>query len=447
MSKPDAPLERVPPHSLEAERSVLGSMLRDNRMIEEVRTVLSITDFHLDAHQKVYGAVCALRDRQGSPVDLTLLANELKLRNQIDDIGGYAYLATLWEAAPTAANAAYYAAIVRDRALTRNLIHAATDILRSAYDRSGPGEELVNEAARRVGELVGVHRVGPVPLSQALAEACDSLDARMQAKTGLAGLSTGIDGLDALLGGLRPGEQTVLAARPSVGKTALAGFVALHVAAEQRLPVFFVSLEQPRVELAERFLCGRAGVNGYAVRRGQLADEDAAKILAARDAMSAAPLFIADDRAQRVLHIAAAARRLRQKHGLGLLVVDYLQLVAPDDRRATRNEQVGGASRALRDLAGELGVPLLLLCQLNREADEAKPLLKHLRDSGEIEQNADCVVFLHRDRKQAGAVVELEALVEKHRNGPTGVCKLTFDKTRMRFEGAGDSPFPPEGRG
>jgi len=441
-------VERLPPHSRDAERCVLGSMLRENAVIGDVLQIVRKDNFYADAHQKIYQAVVTLYDR-GHPVDLVMLAELLKEQKQIEDVGGYAYLAELWDAAPTAANAEYYARIVRDKAVVRYLIHAGTEILRDAYDQAMPADELLEGAERKILDIAEQGITSQTfTLAQALTEAYDRIDTRQQRdQTAISGLPTGFIDLDEKTAGLQNSELIIIAARPSAGKTALAINIARHIAVEDRQPVFIVSLEQSRIELAERFLCSQARVDSHKLRKGHLSSEDMQKLIEAGGILRNAKLYIDDTPGLGMLRIAANARRLKLRHGIKLVVIDYLQLIEPDNRRDSRQEQVSQISRRLKFLARELAVPVVALAQVNRSSEDRqdhKPRLADLRESGSLEQDADTVMILHRPEMYEPGQHEgiIEVNVAKQRNGPTGEITLTFLKQFMRFENfAVEGPF------
>jgi replicative DNA helicase len=436
--------ERATPHSRDAERCLLGGMLRDNVVINDVIPLVKTDNFYFDAHRKVWEGIVALNDK-ASPVDLVTLAEWLREQRYIDDIGGYAYLAELWEAAPTAANVEYYAKIVREKAIVRNLIHASNEILRDAYDQVQPADELLGDAERKILEVAELGVTGQaVTLHEAIREAYDRIDARA-ANTIAAGLPTGYVDIDDLTAGLHNSELIILAARPSVGKTAMSlnivrnVIVGDHVRGVPPAGVFFVSLEQARVELAERLLCAQAKVDSHKLRKGHLGSDDMDKLMRASDLLSRAPLYIDDTPAQGMLRIAANARRLKKKHDIQLVVIDYLQLIDPDNRRDSRQEQVSQISRRLKFLARELKVPVLSLAQVNRSSEDRgnhKPRLSDLRESGAIEQDADTVMMLHRPGMYEGGAEDniIEVLIAKQRNGPTGDVTLAYLKQYMRYE-------------
>src|SRR5262249_42517246 len=352
--------ERLPPHNAEAERGVLGSMLRDNGMIGDVVQILHAESFYSDAHQKIFVAIRTLYDK-GHPADLITLAEYLKEQKQIEDIGGYPYLAELWDAAPTAANAEYYARIGRDKAIIRNLIHAGSEVLRDAYDQTQPADELLESAERRIFEIAQLGITGQTyTLEQALAEAYDRIDTRhSRDPLSISGLSTGFVDLDEKTAGLQNSELVILAARPSVGKTALALNLARHIAVEEKQPVFFVSLEQSRIELAERLLCSQARVDSHKLRKGHLSSDEMQRLIERGGVLGKTKRLTDDTPGQGMPRIGANARRLKMRHGIKVVFIAYLQLIEPDNRRDSRQEQVANISRRLKFLARELQIPVV----------------------------------------------------------------------------------------
>lgn len=440
--------ERLPPQSRDAERSVLGSMLRDNTVIGDVFQIIQVDNFYTDAHQKICDAIRVIYDR-GKPVDMVLLADYLKEQKQIEDIGGYGYLAELWEAAPTAANAEYYARIVRDKAIVRNLIHASTEILRDAYDQGQPADELLGNAERKILDIAERGLTSEtVTLDKAVTEAWDRIDAHATGDANsISGLATGFLDLDEITAGLQNSELVIIAARPSQGKTAFALNVARHIAVEEGHPILFVSLEQARIELAERLLCCQARVDSHKLRKGHLGADDMQKLIEAGGVLRSAKMYIDDTPGLNMLRIAANARRLKLRQGIRAVFIDYLQLIEPDNRRDPRQEQVSQISRRLKFLARELKIPVVALAQVNRASEDRgdhKPRLSDLRESGAIEQDADTVMLLHRPEVYEPGQHEgiMEIIIAKQRNGPTGERTLTFLKQFMRFENfAVEAPF------
>jgi replicative DNA helicase len=440
-SERDAP-DRLPPQSPEAERSVLGSMLRDNTVIDDINTRLSLRadQFYADAHQKIFEAIISLYERP-SPVDLVTLAEELKQRGQIEDVGGYGYLGELWDAAPTAANAVYYAQIVRDRAVVRTLIQTGTEILRDAYDQAQPADEMLQTAERKIMQIAEMGITGQtITLHDAVKQAYDLIDKRSHGdQTAYSGLSTGYRDLDEITAGLHNSELVIIAARPSVGKTAFALNLLRNLVKDNGHAAFFVSLEQSRIELAERLLCCQARVDSHRLRKGSLSGDEVGRLIDAGGELGRAKLFIDDTAAQGMLRIAANARRLKRRQGIEVVVIDYLQLIEPDNRRDPRQEQVAQVSRRLKFLAKELNIPVVALAQVNRSSEDRqdhRPRLADLRESGSIEQDADTVLLLHRpDRYEPGQHEGIiEVIVGKQRNGPTGEVTLAYLKQFMRYE-------------
>ncbi|MSU79983.1 MAG: replicative DNA helicase [Gemmataceae bacterium] len=441
MSQDAKSTDRLPPHNRDAERSLLGSMLRDNAIIAEAVNLCRADDFYVFAHQKIFEAVIKLNDDAGKPADIVTVAEWLSQAKLMEEIGGPAYLAELWDAAPSAAHYRQYAEIIRQKAIARNLIHACTELSAEAFDQSLPASELLDNAERRILEIAELGITGDtVTLHDAIKEAWTRLDQRK--KRGdheFSGIPTGFLDLDNLTAGFQANELIVLAARPSVGKTAFALNIARHVVVEEGLPVLFVSLEQARVELAERLLCCQARVDSHRIRRGHLDHDDMTKIMEAGDILGQAKLFIDDTPGQSMLRIAANARRLKKRHDLRMVIIDYLQLIDPDDKRDSRQEQVAAISRRLKFLARELKLPVVALAQVNRSSEDRqdhRPRLSDLRESGAIEQDADTVLMLHRPDyhepgKDEGSV---EVIIAKQRNGPTGEIGLMYIKQYMRFE-------------
>jgi replicative DNA helicase len=433
--------DRLPPQNREAERSVLGSMLRENTVIGDVVQILRAEHFYVFAHQKIYEAITTLYVDRGHPADLVTLADHLKEQQLVEDTGGYAYLMELWDAAPSAANAEYYARIVRDKALVRNLIHACTEIQKDSQDQIMPADELLDNAERKILDIAQMGITGQTTtLQNALKEAYDRIDSRTQRDhISISGLATGYIDLDNLTAGLQNSELVIVAARPSVGKTSFALNVIRHIAVEENQPIFFVSLEQSRIELAERLLCCQARVDSHRLRKGHLDHDEMQKLIGAGEILRQAKLFLDDSPGQNMLRIAANARRLKLRHQIKLVVIDYLQLIDPDNRKDSRQEQVANISRRLKFLARELEIPVVALAQVNRSSEDRqdhRPRLADLRESGAIEQDADTVMLLHRPELHEPGQHEgiVEVIVGKQRNGPTGEITLTYLKQFMRFE-------------
>jgi replicative DNA helicase len=419
------------------EQSCLGGILRHPPALADIAPMLSPDDFREVRNQLVYKAALALWDAART-VDLVTVADYLHKHGHMADLDGYNYLAQLWDSTITGAQAVHHAEGVRDNALLRRLALAGADIAQFAQQPHGSAQEMLQEAEKAIFRLALAGAGQAHSLRDVIAETFDRIDAR-QAQPGQAcGVATGLDGLDAVTAGLQPSELVILAARPSQGKTALGLTIARNVAAAGKA-VFVASIEQSRVELAERLLCAEAPLDAARLRHGRMTGEDCERFTDCGKLLAEFPLWIDDGPGQSVLRIASHARRLKLRHNLALVVVDYLQLVEPDSRKDPRHEQVAGVSRRLKALARELCVPVLALAQLNREVEsrgEQRPRLSDLRESGSIEADADMVILLHRpgDPSEKPALVgPLNLILAKNRNGPTGEITLSYDRARMRF--------------
>ena len=439
-----SPLERIPPHNAEAEDAVLGSMLLDRDAISLVVQRLQAEDFYGPDRGLIYKAMVDLYEKS-QPVDLVTLAEEVARRGQLEEVGGPQYLATLGAAVPSAANAEYYADIVRDKALLRALIRATSDIQEDAYDDREETAQLLDRCEKRVFEVVQRRQTGQaVQLSAILKETFDRIDRVHEREGRLTGLGTGFHDLDDLTLGFQPGEMIILAARPSMGKSTLALNIAEHVGVELGRGVILFSLEMSRQQIAQNMLCSRSQVNGQQLRKGMLSERHLAELSLAAGALSEAPIFIDDTPGLSPLDIRAKARRHMAHHAdLALVVVDYLQLldVRGRSRDFGREQQVAEISRGIKALARELAVPVLAISQLNRAPEareDHKPRMSDLRESGSLEQDADVVMMLHRDDFYDETQNPGEAVVHvvKQRNGPTGDVKLVFLNKIMRFVNA-----------
>ncbi len=434
--------DRLPPHDRDAERAVLGGVLRDPDVLPDVLAIVRPESMYFDAHGKTLAAVADMA-AAGNPIDLVGLHAELSKRKQLDDVGGVMYLAELWEAASSGANAEYHAKLVRDAATIRALIHTANEILRDAYDRTGSAEELVALAERKLYALaVDAHgeTASARPIAEVMREVLQSIDDRIANGTSLSGLATGFVDLDQTLGGMRPGELIIVGARPSLGKTALSLNIAERVASAGS-PVLFVSLEMPARDIGERLLSMGSGVSMHRLSRPRdLRPNDIDALFAAGSpqGVAGAPIYIDDTSEQTAARVASEARRAVRRFGVQLIAVDYLGLMRPENLRDNRTQQVGTLALRMKQMARSLGVPVILLAQLNRDSDKAnrRPTLSDLRDSGEIEQHADRVILLHRDANlpTESPTWPIELIVAKNRNGPTGDVKLTYRRPVLRFE-------------
>ena len=446
---PSEILDRLPPHNLDAERNVLGSLILNPNYCDEVVLIVRPDDFYVEAHRKLFAHVLEMHD-SGKRIDATLLVERLRQKGDLEAVGGAAALADIVQSVPVAAHAVYYAKILREKAMLRDMIFASTEILRDAYDPTLEAEGLVAKAEERIFAIHDKRSNDQVAsINDVLLQAFDAIDKRMQGAAG--GTPTGFVDLDEMTGGLHGSELIILAARPSMGKTALAMNIAENVALKANVTTLFVSLEMSRQELAQRMLCSHGKINGKKFRSQTLSGDDRGKLVQAASALSKAPLFIDDSPSRTVTEIAALARRMRRRSNLGFIAIDYLQLIEPDNPKDPRQEQVAKIARRLKGMARELHVPVLCLAQLNRQAEAAKesrPKLSHLRESGAIEQDADVVMFIHRDeyglsREEAekqGVQGKADLIIAKQRNGPVGDVSLVWRQDYTTFENAALKP-------
>lgn len=433
---------RIPPHNIEAEQALLGSiMLRPDAMYE-VMEVLTPQSFYSQKNAQVYEAMLELFTKR-SPTDMLTVASRLQEKNALEEVGGNSYLAELVNSVPSAANAQYYAAIIQKKSLARNLISAADHISNLGYDEEQEIEEILDQAQKRVFEVADVGSIHKfVELKGELDEAWERLDRLHNSTDGLRGVPSGFKALDDKLSGFQKSDLIILAARPSMGKTSLALDIARQAAVQHNVPVGIFSLEMSSQQLVDRMLAAQANVDAWKLRTGRLnREDDFAAIRHSLDELSKAPIYIDDQPGNNILKMRAVARRLKSEKGLGMLIVDYLQLMMPTQSRGSDNvvQQVTEISRSLKNLARDLDIPVIALSQLSRAAAQSgeKPKLHHLRDSGSIEQDADVVMFIHREDKMKDDTEKTniaEILIEKHRNGETGKVELYFNEKKATFQ-------------
>ncbi|MDP2593666.1 MAG: replicative DNA helicase [bacterium] len=440
---------RIPPQSIEAEKAMLGSiMLRPDALLD-ILDFINERVFYTERHKVVWRAMLELYGKS-TPIDLLSLSSRLKERNELDQIGGATYLTELVNVVPSSANIKYYADMVQKKFMMRSLIEASEYISHLGYDEAGDLEELLDKAEKKVYEITnfsGVHKF--IELKDTLGEAWERLDRLHRSKGELRGVPTGFKELDNKLAGLQKSDLIILAARPSMGKTSLALDIARQTAVAHNIPVGLFSLEMSSAQLVDRMLAADSQVDAWKLRTGKLTvDSEFDKIRDSLDKLSKAPIYIDDQPGNNILKMRSVARRLKSEKGLGLIVVDYLQLMVPTNARASDNlvQQVTEISRSLKHLARELDVPVLALSQLSRavESRGGKPRLSDLRDSGSIEQDADVVMFIHREDKykeDSDRPNIAEILIEKHRNGPTGKIELYFDEKKATFLSLEKSDF------
>jgi len=439
------------PANVDAERAVLGSILLKADVCDDVALIVRVDDFSDEGHQLLYRHLLELHD-SGKRIDVTIVLERLRTKGDLDRFGGPAALAEIIEAVPHAAHASHYAHIVRDKSMLRSLIDAGTDILRDAYDSPDEPRELLSRAESTIFAILENRSSAEArPIQAVLEEVMVRMDARMKNEHAIGGVETGFTELDALCGGMHNSELIILAARPSMGKTAMAMNIAEHISIGSKQPVLFVSLEMACLELADRLLCSAAQVNGQRLRNGTISQEDRRRLVQKSAEISSAPLFIDDTPGRTLTEISAVARRLKRKQGLSLIVIDYLQLIEPDNPRDPRQEQVAKIARRLKMMSRELDIPVLCLAQLNRQAEvsrDNRPRLNHLRESGAIEQDADVVMFVHReeyyqtnDEDRERVKGQAEIIVAKQRNGPIGDIKLLWQHDFTRFVNREHRPY------
>ncbi len=437
---------KLPPQSQEAEQSMLGGLMIDNESINKVVEIVSPDDFYRESHRKIFSAVLALYQRN-EPSDLVTVTAELKSRGELDQAGGPSYLASLVDKVPTAANAASYARLVREKAILRQLIDGATRIAELAYREKGDVDEFVDSAEKIIFDVAQKRiRQGFASVKDIVKASFKAIEQLYERKELLTGVATGYREFDRLTCGLQRSDLIVIAGRPSMGKTAFALNIVEHAAIENGVNCAVFSLEMSKEQLVQRMLCSRAEVDASKLRGGFLAESDWPRLTRAAGLLSEAPVFIDDTPALNVLEIRAKARRLQREHGLGLIVVDYLQLMRGIGRIESREREISEISRALKALAKELAVPVVALSQLNRGVEarqDKRPQLADLRESGAIEQDADVIAFIYRDEmynRESQDKGKAEILISKQRNGPTGRVVLAFRSHLTRFDDIAHGP-------
>jgi replicative DNA helicase len=450
-------IHRTPPHSVEAEQGVLGSMLISPRdTIAECVEKITADYFYVPAHQTIYDALVDLWNG-GQAIDLITFTQVLRDRNLLETVGGAPFVTSLFTFVPTAANVAYYLEIVRDKYILRSIIAAGTESVRRAYEEQDEVGNLLDEVEQKIF-AVGEDRFKGQILSMKdqVMEAIEAIEKLYERKGGITGISSGFIEFDRMTSGLHPSEMIVIAARPSMGKTALAMNIAEHVAINEKLPVGVFSLEMSSQQLVQRLLCSRARVNLQKVRDGFLGERDFPSLTAAASKLAEAKIFIDDSASLTILELRAKARRLKAQHDVQLIIVDYLQLLRSTSRRAQDNRQleISEISAGIKGLAKELKIPVIVVAQLNRQPEQrtgGKPRLSDLRESGSIEQDADLVGLLVRpeiyeedEEARAEKAGEAELIIAKQRNGPVGEIALTFLKEFTRFEDRARNVSEPE---
>ena len=434
-------ISRIPPQNNEAEISVLGSLMLDRDAIIKIGDLITAEDFYDPKHQVIYEAIISLFGKNTS-IDILTVTNYLEEKKLLEQVGGLSYLNSLMANVPTAANVVHYAAIVRKKGTLRRLIQTAGDISTIAYNEENDIEQLLDEAEQKLFGVSQKHlKQNFVPINSVLSATFDRIDELHRDQGKLRGLATGFVDLDHKLGGLQKSDLVILAARPSMGKTSLALDIIRHVGVDLKVPVGIFSLEMSKDQLVDRLLSSQSDVNLWKIRTGHLNDTDFEQIGQAMGILSEAPIFIDDAAGSNVMEVRTKARRLQSEHGVGLIVVDYLQLMSGRNSNSdNRVQEVSEISRSLKILARELNIPILALSQLSRSVesrDNKVPQLSDLRESGSIEQDADVVMFIYREDMYKGKESKrpniAEIHIKKHRNGPTGELDLFFDSEKTSF--------------
>jgi len=433
-------IERTLPFNLDAEVSVLGSLLLDKDAITKIADILSADDFYDDRHKIIFQSIVELFEKR-RPVDLVTLTNKLQEKKEFDNIGGASYLATLANSVSTSSHIKHHATIVADKASLRRLVEAGSKITGLALTNQEDVDSVLDEAEQIVfGVAQRKLKQNFIPLKSVLTETFERIDELHQNKEQIRGLPTGFPALDSILAGLQSSDLIIVAGRPSMGKTAFALNIAQHVAAREGIPVGVFSLEQSKEQIVDRLLCNEARIDSWKLRTGNLDDDDFPRLGHAMAVLSEAPLFIDDSATNTVLDMRTKARRLQAEHGLGLIIVDYLQLMQGRSRYAdSRVQEISEISRSLKGLARELNVPVIALSQLSRKVEDRPskiPQLSDLRESGSIEQDADVVAFIYREDyydQETEKKHIADILIKKHRNGPIGSVSLYFVPEQMAF--------------
>lgn len=433
-------LRKVPPQNLEAEESVLGGILLDRHALDRVIEVVGADDFYRESHRKIFRAMLALSEKN-EPIDLVTLADTLKARGELQEVGGATYLAELADKVPSAAHIVHYARIVREKAVMRNLIAVANEIATRCYNGQEDIERFLDEAERLIFD-VSERRIRPsfFKMGDMIMDTIKTIERLFERKELVTGVPTGFIDLDRMTAGLQPADLIIVAARPSMGKTAFVLNIAQYVALQTNTGVAIFSLEMSKEQLVLRMLCSEARVDNAKVRTGYLGERDFPRLAMAAGRLAEAPIYIDDTPAQNVLEMRAKARRLKREANIGLVIIDYIQLMRGLTAQENRTQELSEISRGLKSLAKELHVPVIALSQLNRQVEQRadkRPIMSDIRESGSIEQDADVIMFIYRDemyRQDSQDEGIAEVILGKQRNGPTGTVRLAFRKEYTRFD-------------
>ncbi|GKV70538.1 replicative DNA helicase [Sporosarcina sp. NCCP-2716] len=436
----DQMMDRIPPHNNEAEQSVIGAIFLEPQALITAAEILMAEDFYRTAHQRIFTTMLSLSDK-GQAIDVVTVTEELSAKKELEDVGGISYLTEIANSVPTAANIEHYARIVEEKALLRRLIRVATTIVEDGYTREDEVEELLSEAEKKMMEVANRKNAGDFRhIKDVLVDTYDNIEILHTRKGDITGVPTGFRDLDKITAGFQRNDLIIVAARPSVGKTAFALNVAQNVATKTDENVAIFSLEMGAEQLVMRMLCAEGNIDASVLRTGNLEAEDWRKLTMAMGSLSNAGIFIDDSPGIRINEIRSKCRRLQQEHGLGMIMIDYLQLIMGSGRSGeNRQQEVSEISRSLKALARELKVPVIALSQLSRgveQRQDKRPMMSDLRESGSIEQDADIVSFLYREDyydKETENQNMIEIIIAKQRNGPTGTVTLAFAKEYNKF--------------
>jgi len=442
-------ISRIPPHNMEAEQSVLGSMLLDKEAVAVAADGLKADDFYLDAHKEIFDAMVEIFDR-GEPVDLVTVVEELRQRATLEAVGGVSYITDLSMTVPSTANIKYYVGIVEEKSILRRLISACNDVIRESYEAREDIELIVDHAEKKIFEITQRNTTTDFePIKTILLDTYSKIEELSKNKGNVIGIPTGFADFDQKTSGLHPSDFILVAARPSMGKTSFVLNIAQYAALHAKVPTAIFSLEMSKDQLVQRMLSSEANVELQKIRTGELTEEEWIKLVEAAGPLSQAPIYIDDTPGITVMEMRSKARRLKMEKGLGLIVIDYLQLMSGRGKAENRQQEISEISRSLKALARELSVPVITLSQLSRAPEartDHRPMLSDLRESGAIEQDADLVVFLYRDEyynpdTEKKNIAEL--IIAKQRNGPTGTVELVwlgqftkfvnYERTRQEF--------------
>jgi replicative DNA helicase len=440
MSTDAPPKEKSLPHNAEAERTVLGAILVDNQSFNSAAEILGRDDFHRDGHRRIFEAMAALSERS-QPIDLVTLKEELTRRSALEAVGGASYLASLLDGVPRVTSVEHWSRLIKEKAVLRNLIHAGNRIVNSSFEAEEDAATLLDRAEKAIFDIAEKRiRAGFVSMREIVKESFRTIDQLSQSKDVVTGLATGFVDIDEMTSGLQKGDLVIVAARPAMGKTSFCLNIAQHVSMRVGETVGLFSLEMSKEQLALRLLCADARIDAHRLRTGKLNEKDWARLAKAYTDLSQSKLYIDDSATISPLEMRAKCRRLKAEFGLGLVIVDYLQLITSGGRVENRQQELSAISRSMKGLAKELGVPVIALSQLSRAPEartDRRPQQSDLRESGAIEQDADIVMFIYREEEHKPTDENrgiAEIIIGKQRNGPTGSRKLAFIKEFTRFE-------------